>query len=132
MFPALYVTSVGSEGTNSTAASKVTDMLKPYCGVVSGVPQDASAFSNPLEFYKLKFNSSVNELFKVLFANLLMYLRQLRHDHGEGNLIVRRLLEVERAAKLTAGTFTKWGMPFRRSLSLLISALGLEFPATMR
>ena len=107
-------------------------MLKPYCGVVSGVPQDASAFSNPLEFYKLKFNSSVNELFKVLFANLLMHLRQLRHDHGEGNLIVRRLLEVERAAKLTAGTFTKWGMPFRRSLSLLISALGLEFPATMR
>ena len=126
MFPALYVTSVGSEGTNSTAASKVTDMLKPYCGVVSGVPQDASAFSNSLEFYKLKFNSSVNELFKVLFANLLM------HDHSEGNLIVRRLLEVERAAKLTAGTFTKWGMPFRRSLSLLISALGLEFPATMR
>jgi len=43
MFPVLYVTSVGSEGTNSTAASKVKDMLKPYCGVVNSVPQDASA-----------------------------------------------------------------------------------------
>jgi len=34
---------VPKEQKNSTAASKVTDMLKSSCGVVSGVPQDASA-----------------------------------------------------------------------------------------